>query len=186
MALFPEQIEGRGVLLRRWRPSDAEELHRAISESAEHLTPWLRFMQRPQTLEAHRQKIADSSRAFDSGGDAEYGVFAGGALAGAASLLPRRGPGTLEIGYWIHVGWLRRGLALEASRLLMAAAFAVPSTEAVEIHHDGANAASEAIPRRLGFRIVEEVPVETGAPRETGIDRIWRLTRAEFLADDPG
>ncbi len=184
MASFPEEIPGPGFMLRRWRLSDLEALHRAITDSAAHLTPWLRFMQRPQTLEAHRQKIADWSDAFDRGGDAEYGVFIDGAVAGAVSLLQRRGPGIVEIGYWIHADWLRRGLALEASRLLVAVAFALPSTETVEIHHDGANAASEKIPQRLGFRRAEQVPVQASAPLETGVDQVWRLRRGELGSVD--
>ena len=185
MALFPEQIEGDGLLLRRWQASDAPALHAAISDSAQHLSGWLRFMRRPQTIEAHEQKITDWSRAFDEGGDAEYGVFVDGALAGAVSLLKRRGPGVIEVGYWIHSGWLRRGRALESSRLLVMSAFALPSTEAVEIHHDAANAASEAIPRRLGFTLAEELPVEKEAPLETGVDRVWRLRREDLGSSFP-
>ncbi len=137
-------------------------------------------MQKPQTLETHEQKILGWIEAWESGGDAEYGVFVDRDVVGAVSLLRRRGPGVLEIGYWIHVGWLRRGLALEAARLLTEAVFAVPAAEAVEIVHDRANAASEAIPRRLGFCVVEDVATDVRAPLETGVDRVWRLTREEW------
>jgi RimJ/RimL family protein N-acetyltransferase len=57
----------------------------------------------------------------------------------------------LEIGYWIHAGFLRRGLATRVSCLLTDAAFTVAGIERVEIHHDKANVASAGVPRRLGF-----------------------------------
>ncbi|MEU8915371.1 hypothetical protein AB0D26_19035 [Streptomyces libani] len=47
----------------------------------------------------------------------------------------------------------------------------------IEIHHDEADPASGAVARRLGFTEMERVQVPEGptAPRETGIDVIWRL-----------
>jgi len=41
---LPELIEGQGVVLKRWRESDAEALATAVTESAEHLRPWVAWM----------------------------------------------------------------------------------------------------------------------------------------------
>jgi RimJ/RimL family protein N-acetyltransferase len=110
------------------------------------------------------------------GGDAVYGMFADGTVVGGCGLHRRRGPDVLEIGYWVHADHVRQGLATEAARLLTAAAFAVPGIVRVEIHHDRANLASRAVPARLGFTYVGEVPDQVDAPAEEGIDCIWART----------
>lgn len=184
MQALPEVIVGTGFRLRRWRASDLEAMYGAISASSAHLSAWLAFMQTPQTPERLRERLARWSQAWRDGGDAEYGLFLdAGELAGAVSLLRRRGPGVLEIGYWIHAAYLRRGLASESSRLLIDAAFGLGETNAVEIHHDKANTASEGVARRLRFSLAEEVAIERRAPSEAGVDRVWRLTRQQW--EDP-
>ena len=180
MSTFPERINGRGFILHRWQISDLDRLHRAISESAVHLRPWLGFMQKPQTLAAHRRKLLEWSQGWEDGGDAEYGLFVEENVAGAMSLLRRRGPDVLEIGYWIHVDHLGRGLASRASELLVSVAFDQPEIDRLEIHHDAANAPSETVARKLGFTQLREVAVEPRAPLETGVDRIWTLSRADW------
>jgi RimJ/RimL family protein N-acetyltransferase len=57
--------------------------------------------------------------------------------------------------------------------------FELPGIDRIEIHHDEANHASGAVPRRLGFTEVERVPVPEGptAPGEVGIDVTWRIHR---------
>ena len=92
----------------------------------------------------------------------------------------RIGPGGLELGYWVHPGFTRRGVATEAARQLCERAFAAPSTDRVEIHHDRANAGSGEVPARLGFEHVGERPRPPEAPGEEGVEWIWRLTRAAY------
>ena len=38
---LPERIEGSGLLVRRWLEADAETVERIVSESVEHLRPWM-------------------------------------------------------------------------------------------------------------------------------------------------
>jgi len=65
---------------------------------------------------------------------------------------------------------------------MTAEAFALPDVEYVEIVHDLANAASGAIPQRLGFTEVRrEQAVQPMAPAESGVDVVWRLTRITGL-----
>jgi len=101
---------------------------------------------------------------------------------GGSGLHKRLGPGGLEIGYWVHREFTRRGIASSASRALTDHAFARPDIELVEIHHDAANVASAEVPRSLGFRHVGDEPREIKAPAETGVHRIWRITRDEWTA----
>ena len=90
----------------------------------------------------------------------------GDQIVGGCGLHRRVGPGGLEIGYWVHAAWTRRGLATAAVRQLAAEAFADPAIAFVEIHHDPANVASGAVAAVAGFTRV------AAAPRA-----IWRLSR---------
>ena len=113
-------------------------------------------------------------------GDACYALFLDGEIVGCCGLHRRVGPDALEIGYWIHAAFLRRGLATEAARLLTDAAFSIPEISSVEIHHDKANFASSGVPRRLGYRFVREQPDEATASGDTGLECIWRIERSEW------
>jgi ribosomal-protein-serine acetyltransferase len=131
----------------------------------------------PQTLDQRRELIAAWNRDWAQGGDAVFGIFVDGALAGGCGLHRRRGPDTLEIGYWVHPAFARRGIATTVSRMLTDAAFEVAGITGVEIHHDRANVASAGVPRRLGFRLIREEPDVRSAPAEIGVDCAWRVER---------
>jgi len=139
--------------------------------------------QEPQTVEQRRRMLVRWEQEWLGGGDALYGVFVDdGAVAGGCGLHHRGGPGTLEIGYWLHPGFLGRGIMTRAARLLTDAAFAIPGIEHVEIHHDRANTASRGIPERLGYELVEERTDPQVAPA-TGVDCVWRVPRSAWLAN---
>lgn len=184
MRRLPDRIEGDGLVLRRWRVSDAEAQERAVDESADHLRPWMAWMAEPrQTLEQRRAMLAEWERAWLAGGDVVLGVFVDEQVAGSCGLHRRRGPDVLEIGYWIHAAFVRRGLATTVARLLTDAAFAIPEIARTEIHHDKANVASAGVPRRLGYEFAGEQPDERAAPAELGIDCVWRMPRSRWLRE---
>jgi len=180
MSRLPERVEGSEVLLRLWRVDDAPPLGEAIAERAEHLRPWMAWIaDEPQTLEERRAMLARWDAEWSHGGDAYYGIFLNGDVVGSCGLHRRLGPDALEIGYWIHAAFVRRGLATETARLLTDAAFSMPQISSVEIHHDRANLASLGVPGGLGYRFVGEQPDEATAPADTGVECIWRIERAE-------
>lgn len=183
MDRLPEKIEAEGLLLRRWTPADAEALARAVEENVEHLRPWMRWAaEEPRSVQGRRALLTTWEREWEGGGDAYLGVFLDGTVAGSCGLHRRRGPRALEIGYWTHVSFLRRGVAMRVAAALVDGAFSVPGIEWVEIHHDKANVASAAVARGLGFRCVGERPDTPEAPAEVGIDCAWRVEREEWLA----
>jgi len=181
MSRLPERAESDGILVRRWLVSDAEQQHQAIVESAEHLRPWMSWMaDEPKPLDARRAMIARWEHEWFEGGDVFMAVLVDGNVAGSSGLHRRRGPTTLEIGYWTHVSFLRQGLATEVASMLTDTAFCVPEITHVEIHHDKANIASSGVPKRLGYDYVGEQPDDAGAPAETGVDCIWRIERDQW------
>ena len=85
--------------------------------------------------------------------------------------MARIGPGGLEIGYWVHRAWTRRGLATAATAALVDQAFRLPGVDRVEIIHDELNVASGKIPRKLGFTEIERRPLDPPALGGTGYRR---------------
>jgi len=171
------------VSVRRWTEADAAALSSAVAESTEHLRPWMEWASEPPlSLQARRRQIRQMEVRWAAGGDCNYVIRVGDAVAGACGLHRRVGPDGLEIGYWLHPLFTGRGVATTAAGLLTDAAFTMPEIEFVEIHHDQANLRSRAVPERLGFRLVASTPDEVSAPNELGISCEWRMTRDEWAA----
>jgi RimJ/RimL family protein N-acetyltransferase len=175
----PEVIDAGPAVLRRWRPADLDATCRAVFESLEHLRPWM-----PWAVDFSRAAQAEfltgCEREWQAGTAFNYAILVDDAVAGSTGLMGRIGPGALEIGYWVHVGYTRRGLATAASAALVEQAFALPGIELVEIMHDELNTASGGVPRKLGFREVGRRPLDHKPLAGTGMGVVWELTRGEF------
>jgi ribosomal-protein-serine acetyltransferase len=176
------------VSVRRWRVRDAVALCEAVSESLETLLPWIAWAHQPLLSVAERRlDISLAEKTWAASGEWRYGIFVGDTVAGSCGLHRRVGPRGLEIGYWLVPRFMGRGIATLAAGMLTDAAFSLPVVEFVEIHHDRANKRSGAVPERLGYRLLAEVPEPPKAPGEVGIECQWRVTRAEWAArGEPG
>ena len=189
MNVPPYRIETERLVLRCWKPRDAELLKDAVDSSLEHLRPWMPWaVDEPQTLDEKVELLRSFRGRFDAGTDFVYGVFDPdeSRALGGTGLHPRGGGGAaLEIGYWIRADALRRGLATELSAALTRVGFEVCGVERMEIHVDPRNEASARIPRRLGY--VEEgtlrrrlPPRRPGEPRAD--ETFFTLLREEYDA----
>ena len=171
-----EVIEIGAATLRRYREDDLDDLVRAVTESEDHLRPWLPWVA-GHSREHEAEFLAQSVRDWESGTAYNYAIRAGAAFAGGIGLMARIGPGGLEIGYWVHRAYTRRGLATAASAALVEQAFRLPGVYRVEIVHDELNVASGGVPRKLGFTKVGRRPLDLPPPEGTGVGVVWRLTR---------
>lgn len=182
MTQLPDCIATERLLLRQWEPSDAAVMGEAISASAEHLRPWMPWIASEPLDKAERAELVRSWReATASGvGEAHYGVWAGDDAVGSGGLMPRVGPGGLEIGYWIHVDHVGNGYATEVARALTTAALSAPGIDRVEIHHDMANVASARVPNALGYRRAADRHRQPQAPAESGTYWIWIMRRRDW------
>ena len=169
-------IEHAPVTLRRFRAEDADALFGAVTESLEHLRPWMPWAADYSRASAE-EYLARSIKGWDEGTEYNYAILTGDALVGIIGLMTRCGPGGLEIGYWVHRAYTRRGLATAASAALVEQAFRLPGLDRVEIVHDELNVASGQIPRKLGFTEAERRPMDSPPPSGTGTGVVWRLTR---------
>ncbi len=171
------------LVIRSWREADAEALATVVTCNLDHLRPFLPWIAyEPVPLAERRALIAKWNVQAREGGDLVVGLFLDGQVVGGSGLARRLGVGGLEIGYWVHRDFARRGIATSTSRALTDDAFERADIERVEIHHDAANVASAGVPKALGFTLVGEEPREIKAPSETGVHLIWRVTRDEWMS----
>jgi RimJ/RimL family protein N-acetyltransferase len=175
----PERIELGDLLLRPYTLADAPALTRAINENLEHLRPWMPWATAERTPDDERPFLEHALEGWKKETEFVYGIWLGDPeeLIGGCGLHARRGPGVLEIGYWIAKRHEGKGYVRRTAQALTETALALPGIERVEIRCDEANVRSAAIPRSLGYRLdrVEEDGVN--APGESGRGMVWVFER---------
>jgi RimJ/RimL family protein N-acetyltransferase len=174
----PEDLLEYGpVTLRRHRADDLDAVFQAVTESLDHLRPWMPWAAN-YTRESAAEFLAKSARDWADGTEYGYAILADSVLAGGCGLMSRIGPGGLEIGYWVHPAAAKlTGLPPAASAALVDQAFRLPGVDRVEIVHDELNVASAGVPRKLGFTEVGRRSLDLPPPAGTGIGVVWRLVR---------
>jgi RimJ/RimL family protein N-acetyltransferase len=172
-----ERLEHDGVRLRRWRDDDIDSVLRVVTESLDHLAPWMPWAAGGYGPDDAAAFVERSLADWRKGTAYNYAIIAADdAIVGSCGLMARIGAGGLEIGYWLHPGYTGRGIATRAAAALTAEAFRI-GADRVEIVHDAANERSGAVPRRLGFVEVarRRPPQQPVTSAEVGEDVIWRL-----------
>jgi ribosomal-protein-serine acetyltransferase len=181
VVVLPELVECPRLTLRCWRVTDVALIGQAITASLDHLRPWMAWAaDEPLSDDARLALIEQWEQERCAGGGAVYGTFLADVVVGGTGFHRRAGPETLEIGYWVHAGHLRRGYATELARQLTTTAFTLPGITRVEIHHDRANIASGGVPARLGYRREGERPDAVVAPSEVGVDVTWSMAKLDW------
>lgn len=172
------------LVIRCWNPDDAPLLEMAITQSLDHLRPWMPWAQQePEDIQRKIERLRQFRGMFDLGQDFIYGIFNQDEtqVLGGTGLHTRAGEGAREIGYWIHKDYINQGLATEASAALTRVAFEIDQVKRVEIHCDPQNARSAAVPRKLGF--THEATLRQRTPFVEGrlLDRmLWTLFADEY------
>jgi RimJ/RimL family protein N-acetyltransferase len=172
----PETIEADGLILGRVGLDDVAALVAAINQSLDHLGPWMAWAQEPASTASMVEFVAGADAAWTLGTEFQYVIRreSPGAIAGACGLHARRGPGVLEIGYWVHVDHVGAGIATRAADALTRAAFALRGVETVEISCVATNVRSAAVPQKLGYRLVETVPHSASGAAHV----VWAIDRS--------
>lgn len=154
----PKRIERQRLVLRCWEAADAQLFESALRDSREHIGAWIPpAWDEPSELDAIVRRLEQFRAEFHAGIGFVYAMLDATEtkVLGEAGLMPRIGPGALEIGYWVHVDHVGRGLATEATHALTLAGLALPEVDRIEIHCDPANVPSAAVPRRLGYHLIQ-------------------------------
>jgi RimJ/RimL family protein N-acetyltransferase len=181
------RIETQRLVLRCYQPTDGPLLAESITESLEHLRPWMPWAHaEPEPLEEKIQRVKRFRGEFDLGQNFIYGIFnpEETKLIGGTGLHPRLGSEELEIGYWIHKDFINRGLVTEATAALVRVAFEIVLVHRVEIHCDPENFASAAIPRKLGFTHEGTLRANMRFLDRWRDTMIWGLLESEY-SDSP-
>ena len=159
----PARIETERLVLRRYEEEDIPAFADMLESSREHYAMFIPFFLEDEPAE----RVRRSRRQFLTGESFPYLAFAGDRLVGGCGLLPRIGPGALEIGYHVRAGETGRGYATEMAAALIDVAFDVCGVDRVELHIDPANASSIRVAERLGvpYERMSDVGIYT-LPRE--------------------
>ncbi|HWG99395.1 MAG TPA: GNAT family N-acetyltransferase [Pilimelia sp.] len=163
----PVEIAVGDLLLRGWRPGDAESVHAACQDPA--IQRWT-TVPSPYTR-AHADefvgRLAPAALADGSAVHLAVCDAAGGALLGACGLVGIDRPGrTAELGYWTVPAARGRGVALRAARALAGWAFTVLDLDHLRWRAEVGNHASRQVALRLGVRV--DGVVRDGARRADG------------------
>jgi RimJ/RimL family protein N-acetyltransferase len=129
-------------------------LKEAVDSSLDHLRPWMPWAhEAPLPLEQTVELLRGFRGAFDLGRDYVYGILARdeSEAVGGSGLHTRVGAEAFEIGYWIRASRSGEGLGTEATAALARVGIELCGAGRIEIRVDPENAASLAIPRKLGF-----------------------------------
>lgn len=177
------RIETKRLVIRCYDPADAPLLAESITESVEHLRPWMPWAHaEPEPITEKIQRLKRFRGMFDLGQNFVYGIFnpQGTKLVGGTGLHPRLGDHELEIGYWIHRDYINQGLVTESTAALVRVAFEIVRVHRIEIHCDPGNVASAAIPRKLGFTHEGTLRAKTPFLSRWSDSMIWGLLEAEY------
>lgn len=185
----PQEIRTARLLLRPWRASDAEALAPVLVENHAHLSPWIpRRVWEAAQVPLLAERLEGFAAEFAATREWRYAMFAldDGRVLGEVALFPRGAGGRVafgdadrgEIGYWLREDATGTGLATEAAEALLQLADTFPAFAHVEIRCDARNAASAAIPRRLGFTLASTVDDSSAGAVEPVMLQIWARTLA--------
>ena len=170
--------------MRCWQPTDAPLLAAAVEASLEHLREWMSWVAgEPKSLDERVALLRTFRAAFDKDEGYIYGIFNRdeSAVIGGSGLHRRDEGNCLEIGYWIHVDYIGRGLATEIAAALTKAAFHIHGVDWVEIRCDPNNIRRASVPRKLGYTHEATLRQRRTTPQgKVEGTMIWSLFADEF------
>ena len=180
MPVAPDSLQVGEYVVRKYEPADAKALVIAVTESCEHLRPWMPWIKfEPQTMTQRAELIKVWNEAWEQRAEFVMGIFLGSQVVGGTGIHLRGDVNTVDIGYWMHVDYIGKGIATRVSGALTETAFAIWSEiDTVVIVHDEVNIASGKVPARLGFEHVFTWQREPEAPGESGVMYRWEKKRA--------
>ena len=180
MPVAPSPLHVGEYIVRKYESSDAQALVDAVSESCEHLRPWMPWIKfEPQSVTQREELITAWTDSWETRTEFVMGIFLDHRIVGGTGLHLRGAANTVDIGYWVHADFTGKGIATQVSDALTLEAFRLwPEIDTVVIVHDEANIASGKVPARLGFTQVLTGQREPEAPGESGVMLRWEKKRA--------
>ncbi len=153
---FPDEFETERLTIRSPRPGDGAELHAAIAETVDNLSPWMPWVHPVPSVQDEEAMMREQRAKFLTRENLMLLLFLKGThtIVGSSGLhridwdVPR-----FEIGYWVRKRYEGQGYITEAVVGITNFAFDVLGARRVEIRVDDRNERSWRIPERLGFQL---------------------------------
>jgi RimJ/RimL family protein N-acetyltransferase len=157
---FPESFETERLLIRSPLFGDGREMHEAVRESIEELTPWMAWPKEHRTVDDSEASSRRARVAFLGRSELRLHLYLKGTdtLVGSSGLqgidwdVPK-----FEIGYWCRTGFTGRGYMTEAVLGITEFAFDTLGARRVEIRCDSRNLTSARVAERAGFLLEGEL-----------------------------
>lgn len=185
MPLLPNRLSSASVELLRLNGTFSQELLEAAEISYSQLKRWLRWAQTYPTIEMFRTNLKEDDDRFENDLAWRYVLREplSRVVLGVASLQPWSEPHIFSIGYWVRSDFSSRGYATEAARILTESGFKyISDIERILIQMDQQNVSSAAIPRKLGYELLQETDFEPFAPGHSGRGFIWTMDQTSWSA----
>jgi RimJ/RimL family protein N-acetyltransferase len=163
-----EGLVGTRVIVRLWTDADAQSLFSAIDTARHHLSPWMDWVDRHQTVADTRDYITRTLLEFTRRESLSLGIFD---RSNEQRVLGSSGyhnidwaVPALEIGYWIIPDAEGQGYVTEAVGLLTDFALEEFGTNRIAIHCDPRNERSRRVAERLGYQFEGRLRNKTRTP----------------------
>jgi ribosomal-protein-serine acetyltransferase len=147
------QLTDGSILLRPFRPSDAEALYEAVWESLPELLPWMPWAHADYSLEESKKWIESCARTWAKGKEYNFVILDakdGSLLGGCGLNQVRRRARFANLGYWVRSKSTGKGIATAAALLVAHFAFAELGFNRIEIGAAASNAASLRVADKMG------------------------------------
>ncbi|MBM3156000.1 MAG: GNAT family N-acetyltransferase [Chloroflexi bacterium] len=146
--------DGR-IMLRPYRPSDAEPVYEAVRESLPELLPWMPWAYPEYSIKDTRAWIASSSQKWTKGNEYNFAILDArdSAFLGGCGFNKIAGKeGFANLGYWVRTTRTKQGIALAAAQLLARFGFEELKLRHIEIGAATGNKISQRVAGKLGAK----------------------------------
>lgn len=145
---------GDGARLEILQPYHAAEFLAFANANRAHLSEWLLWAQRMQSLDDARFFLQEGMDDFARDETPTIGIWQDGAMAGGIAFFPlERRTRSAEIAYWLGADFAGRGLMTRAVRAMLEYLFGSLKVNRAVIRVEVNNTRSRALAERLGFQL---------------------------------
>jgi ribosomal-protein-serine acetyltransferase len=191
---LPDELVGPRVLLRPYRPADADQVFAAIDESREHLKPWMPWVDNHGSIDDTRDFCIQSASHWLLRSELPLAMFerATGRYLGSTGFhAPDWELRAFETGYWLRATAVGNGFMTEAMRLLAALAFTDLQARRLALQCEAHNEASRRVAERAGFILEGRLRHGALATNGDAVDLLlyaltpddWSQAQASFAAE---
>lgn len=153
---FPDTIETERLVIRSPRPGDGATVHKAVSESQEHLKDWMIWAVDIPDAQWYEKWARENQVDYIARKNMVMIIIhkeSGAVIGGSGFHNLNWDVPSFEIGYWLHPEHTGRGYITETVKALTEFAFSSMNAVRIEIRCEDDNQASYAVAERAGYTL---------------------------------